>query len=171
MTVSPDGRTLFSGGEVWDLDAGKLRHRLARAAHAPATAFSADGRRLATGIYIGDMRKTGEHLEEMVFLWDVRTGRELRAFRSDATGIRDVAISPDSRLLATASQDGTLRVFDVDSGAVRFEFDAHRGGVHSVCFAGVDRLVTTGSDGFAKWWMLEGDDVRAEAKRVLGLMR
>ena len=62
--------------------------------------FSPDGRRAATG---------GE--DQTVRLWDVASGRELLVLRGHTGNVSDVAFSPDGTCLASASYDGTNRVY------------------------------------------------------------
>ncbi|WP_319701024.1 hypothetical protein [Streptomyces sp. ME19-01-6] len=62
-----------------------------------------DGRTLAT---------TGA--DRTVRLWDVRTGRALRALKGHTDGVWAVAFSPDGRTLATGSDDETVRLWDID---------------------------------------------------------
>jgi WD40 repeat protein len=73
-------------------------------AHLPGRlAFSPDGTRLAAGAVV----------------IDVRSGRVLRVFRGQLTPVAGAAFSPDGTLLATASFDGNVRVWDAVDGSVR----------------------------------------------------
>lgn len=72
-----------------------------------AVAFSFDGRMLATG---------GSDLQ--IKLWDIPTGREVKTFVGHHKDITALAISPDSKLLASMGQEEEkIRLWDLATGA------------------------------------------------------
>ncbi|CAK0746959.1 hypothetical protein CCP3SC15_1470009 [Gammaproteobacteria bacterium] len=81
-------------------------------------------------------------------LWQVAPGGDgltlLHTFEGHTRAVQAVAFSPDGRHLATASYDGQVGVFDVDSGQGRL-FPAHEGKVGSIAFNRQgDRLLSAG---------------------------
>lgn len=67
--------------------------------------------------------------------------------------VRDLAISPDGHTLATACKDGTVRLFDLETGTRTASLGAHEGGVDSVTFSpDGSLLVTGGRDHLIKLW-------------------
>jgi WD40 repeat protein len=68
-------------------------------------------------------------------------------------GVHAVAFSPDGKQLATASHDGTARVWDAASGNEVKLLQGHTGAVYSVAFSpDGQRVATAGHDGLVLVW-------------------
>ncbi|MFP6738123.1 MAG: WD40 repeat domain-containing protein [Planctomycetota bacterium] len=77
----------------------------------------------------------------------------VRIFSGHAAPVYDVSISPDARLLATASSDGALKIWNVGDGAERATLSGHKGKVMSVTFSPDGHfLLSGGEDGTVKLW-------------------
>ena len=64
-----------------------------------------------------------------------------------------VAFSPSSRLVATASRDGTVRISKVDLGQLPLVLRGHRGAVTRLRFTpDGSRIVTVSTDGTERSW-------------------
>ncbi|MDW8224298.1 MAG: hypothetical protein RMJ82_15255 [Gemmatales bacterium] len=83
------------------------------------------------------------------------SGLQLRSFHGHTDWIRGVAFSPNGKLLATASDDGTARVWDAKTGEVLGKF-RHAGWVYAVAFSSDGTLLATAvHDGTAQIWDIE----------------
>lgn len=108
LAFGPDGR-LASGGNdgrvyVWDAATGReLAALRGRSGRVFSVAFSPDGRLLAAGG------------PDIVVVWDLKRRRELKAFTDHSDWVRSVAFSGDGKRLASGSEDGTVRVYSVDT--------------------------------------------------------
>jgi WD40 repeat protein len=64
-----------------------------------------------------------------------------------------VAFSPDGNTIATASTDGTARLWDVQTGRELRRFVGHTAGVENMIFSPDGRYIATASDdGTARLW-------------------
>src|SRR5262249_53523414 len=133
VAFAADGRLLAVAGadrsiRVWDPAGGKLRALLTPRPEEPATqpsnpravivslALSADGRLLATAT--GDPNNPAEPGE--ITLWDVMTAQPRVALKVPGGLVSAVALSGDGTMLAAGGDDGTLRLYDVATGAERW---------------------------------------------------
>lgn len=156
VAISPDGKTVASGGGdgvseagelvLWDAGTGKQRRRLLGADEQQvwAAAFTPDGKLLASGFTGGAVR-----------LFDVRTGAVRREFRG-GDQLRALAISPNGQMLAAAIRKD-IKLWDVGTGELKRTLRGHSNWVGSIAFAADGKvLVSGGSDG-VRLWALAGD--------------
>jgi WD40 repeat protein len=161
---SPDGRAILTvrlvgfGGDdgvrLWDVVTGKERWR---ARTGPwmlrNAAFSPDGRTLAVVGYgwEPDTRNT----VGMVVFHDATTGKELRRCEGKMSSTACAAFSPDGRMLATGSGDGTIHLWEVASGRERQQLVGHEADVWALSFSPNGRLLASaGLEGIGLVWDL-----------------
>ena len=88
----------------------------------------------------------------LVKVLDRGTGR-VRAFQGHRDRVRCVAFAPDGQLLASASWDQSIRLWDVATGEVRAVLRGHQNLVWSVAFCPNGKWVgSAGWDGKVKIW-------------------
>lgn len=109
LAYAPGGEFLAAGQmnpylNIWQPATGKLLHRLNFPAAGTVT-FGPGGKLLASTHPAGDI----------TYLIDPAKGLELRQISSQQGGVYAVAFAPDGRSLASAGQDGTILIWEVDT--------------------------------------------------------
>src|SRR5262249_33643995 len=112
VATSPDGRMLAAGSygtiKLIDLSTRREAGALSEPAGLVKSAvFSADGATLVAGSY------------QTVAVWDVASRKVLRRLKGHRGYVTAVAFSPDRNLLATASEDETVRFWVAATGEAR----------------------------------------------------
>lgn len=80
-----------------------------------------------------------------VQIWDIRTGGLLHTLDYNGDS-NSVAFSPDSKLIASASKNGSIKIWAADTGVMRQVLEGHRKNIHSIAFSPDGKLVASGSD-------------------------
>jgi WD40 repeat protein len=70
-------------------------------ANAYCAAFSSDGKRIVSG----------NITDGVVRVWDAESGKELRKYEGHTDRVYSVAFFPDGQRIASASKDGTVRIW------------------------------------------------------------
>jgi len=110
------------------------------------TVFGPDGRWLASG-----------GADNSIKIWDVNSGRELRALNGHTGWVKALAVSRDGRRLASAGNDRTVRIWDVVTGELLRNFSGHAAAVESLAFSYDGRLLASGgADNLIKLWDVAG---------------
>jgi hypothetical protein len=163
VAFSPDEKTIaattFTGKIVlWDVATGQELCQAAAAEDAqtgqlPGLAFSRDGKRLAT---IHDTRLIAGRGRARIDLWDIDDQRQLRKTRTffaqaqfPVCAVWRVVFSPDGKLLATGEPEGTIVVWETDTGRQRLRF---QGGVAAAFTPDGRSLVSVTHDGTIHHW-------------------
>jgi predicted NACHT family NTPase len=110
----------------------------------PLLAVSKDTPRTPRGTTAEAERAAHEALQQQ---------REIATLRGHGGVVYSVAFTPDGRRLATASQDGTARLWEAEGGRETALLRGHGGAVQSVAFS-LDgrRLATASLDRTARLW-------------------
>ena len=149
----PDGREIV----IWNWRAGEVERTID--AGADRAYLSPTGELIATVPVTA-----GPQVE----VRDWTTGQRVAALARNTGFVVDLAFSADGSRLATASGDGTVRVWDPRSGEQLLLLRGHQGVVSSVEFSpDGSRLASAGADGTVRVWALELDDLIEIAENEL----
>jgi eukaryotic-like serine/threonine-protein kinase len=111
-----------------------------------SAAFSGDARLLATWTWDNVLR-----------VWDARTGQALAALTGNRDGISQAAFSPDGSRIVSASHNGLIHVWRAEAGATPVVFSGHEGAVLAVAWSPDGRyIVSGGSDKTVRVWTADG---------------
>ncbi len=154
VVFSPDGRLLVSlsahSVKVWDAATGAELRTLGPVGglHRYGLAFSPNGRHVAV--------TTGH---PTVTIWNVDTGEEVQVFRGHTSVVKNVAFSPDGRLVASGAGDiarsepGEVRVWEAETAREVFRLSGHTDPIYGVAFCpNGSRLVSASQDQTVKFW-------------------
>jgi WD40 repeat protein len=93
-----------------------------------------------------------------VKLWDAGSGRERATFSGHTDRVYSAVMSRDNRLIASASQDGTVRIWDTETGKESFRLE-------EIAYAATfdtdnNYLFTFSADGIKQWDVRKGKFVK-----------
>jgi serine/threonine protein kinase len=159
IAFSPDGKLLASGSwdktiKLWDMETKKeicslTGHQL----QISAVAFSPDGQIIASASF-----------DKTIRLWDIpvtlATFGQLkkypcRIFVGHTWGVLAIAFSPDGKILATGSDDNTIKLWSVNTGEEIATLANHSWSVTALTFDSTGEILISGSkDKTIKLWQV-----------------
>ncbi|BAY99287.1 protein kinase [Tolypothrix tenuis PCC 7101] len=157
VAFSPDGQILASGSwdktvKLWDVNTGKeistlSKHQL----QVNSVAFSPQGQLLASTSF-----------DRTICLWQLSEAREFKnrpdytllgTLSGHAWAVLTVAFSPDGKILATGSDDNTIKLWEVNTGQVITTLLGHSWSVLALAFTSDGTMLISASrDRTVKLW-------------------
>jgi WD40 repeat protein len=101
-----------------------------------------------------------------VAIVDLDTGERLATLAGHTGFVDDLVFSHDGTQIATASNDGSIRVWDTVTGQLELALPGHPGRVYNVSFSPDGRwLASYGAQGTVRVWALELNDLVSIARQ------
>lgn len=150
VAVSGDGKTALSGS----FDHSAIRWSLDRAAADEVLRFH-DNAVNAVALHADGRAFTGGE-DGRIAVWRPGEPAPAQVFEGHSAPIVSLALSPDGSTLASASWDGTVRLWPLGSGTPGL-LEGHRQNVNGVAFMPDGRaIVSVGYDATVRLWPLSG---------------
>ncbi len=153
VAFNPDNSFIATSGEnamvtVWDVNSGEKEFDLENPSSVLSIAYQPGGTHLAAGLHNG------------IMIWDTETQEQVRTLLQ-AGDINAVAYSHDGTLLATASSEGTIRIWDATENYSEQSLLRMNGQALTLTFSPDDRwLAAGGTSTFAYLWDISlGEEV------------
>jgi WD40 repeat protein len=179
LVFSIDGKTLigslYAGGGTglmrwWNAQTGTIIHtcQIGRMnTDIDNVRISPDGQTLAAG---------ASEYDNAVTLLDATSGRIKFTPAAISDNIEALSFSPNGRLLADAQNDGTVRIWDMQTGQLKQTIqdtgkDAEVGDVSAVAFSPDSKIIATGGgrNFTVKWWELSTGRLLHALKKTTGV--
>ena len=100
--------------------------------------------------------------DNTINLWSVKDGQLLRSFNGHEDGVLAVSFDPTGQLIVTASNDNTIRIWDLE-GTLITTLSGHTQGVHDVAIeTEAEYVVSASADSTILIWERQDmDDIDA----------
>ena len=151
VDFTPDGKLFITGSigndrtiQFWDANTLELvQTSPQQPGYINDLAVSADDSKLVAAI------------RNYVKVWDLIETSVLQNIKGPNLEINTLAISPDSRYVATANKEGTIMIFDIIRGQKVVTLEGHTGWVRTVAFSPDGNYLYSGAeDKLVKVWQL-----------------
>jgi len=150
--LSPDGRAALTRHDddtiqLWDTTTGVCRWELHGVNGAMPASISADGQTVA-------MARGDTGTWEDIGIWDLATGREIRTLTGHTGRVESLSWSSEGRWLLSGGNDGTARLWELDSGRCLRTFSSTASWKQEVLMEPDSGHAVAADEEMVRWWTL-----------------
>ncbi len=159
IATNPKGKLMVTGGldkfvKIWNMHKGEILHVLK--GH---TTFISEVALSQYGTYAASAAANLNTRQGEICIWDTQTGRLLhdlsRAAGGHLHGVNSIDFSPDERWLVSGSEEGTFKIWEVNTGKLHKDFSDSGNPITRVRFSPDGKLVAVaGKDQSLKIWQV-----------------
>ncbi len=115
-----------------------------------------------TGCLSPDLKQLALIWQNEIYIWSLETGRVRWKLQGHFKQVRNVDFSPDGELLASGSEDQTVRIWDLNSGQTIYTLQEHNWHVTCVAFSPNGQFLASGSrdQTIRIWQVATGETVK-----------
>ena len=165
VCVTPDGNKIVAGIEdgtirIFDINDGKQQLNdekkpleIKAGIAVGSVAVTPDGTKIVASFLEsrGEMEYVGHSVryKDEVFtirVWDMQ-GNQHAQCNGHTGHILSICVTPDGSKIVSASNDGTIRIWDINTGTQIREFEGDKDGVISICITPDGKKIVSGSAG------------------------
>jgi WD40 repeat protein len=144
VAFSPDAKLIVASSDsqvmLWEVNTGALVITMEHPSGVRAVPFSPDGQLLAC------------RLEDVVGIRKAAWGKVAFTLEDHSDIITDMCFSPDGCIIATASKDKTIRLWNTNTVATVSILGGHKKEIYSVAFSPDGQLLAFTSDKVRLFW-------------------
>jgi WD40 repeat protein/serine/threonine protein kinase len=145
-SFSPGGKRIVSERKIWDAETGQETLTFKGSIYSPS--FSPDGKHIigASGV------RVGAKMNGTLKILNAETGEEMLTLKGHADYVNSASFSPDGKRIVSTSVDGSIKIWDSQTGPKTLTFTSHPN-LYCVVFSPDGRRIVSGSrDGTIKMW-------------------
>lgn len=159
VAVIPDGNTIVSGStdetlRIWDIRKRKCV-KILKGQKSPAHSIAANHRFVALAVSLDGKYVISGSFDELVRVWDIKTGKCVTIMEGHNGFVWDIAISLDGKIALSGSSDKSVRFWDIKTGECVRILREHDWSVRAVAISPDGKTAISASDKLVMIWDLE----------------
>ncbi|NET72200.1 MAG: serine/threonine protein kinase, partial [Sphaerospermopsis sp. SIO1G2] len=103
-------------------------------------------KKIASVIITPNAKTIASSVNKSLQFWDTATGKEIITLAGHEKNINKLAVTPDGKILVSASDDKTLKIWDLETGKVIHTLIGHSDAVHDLTISKDGKILVSASD-------------------------